>query len=112
MKADEYIQGVYSDQGYYSNILKSTRDRGFQIQQLYTDYWLEKGDFFRIDNVTLGYTFNKLWNKSSSLRLTLGVSNLCTFTGYEGIDPEIDNGIDRNVYPRPRTYNLGVNLTF
>ncbi|MDO4510556.1 MAG: TonB-dependent receptor [Bacteroidales bacterium] len=112
VKADQYIQGVYSDQGYYGNILKSTRDHGFQIQQLYSDYWLEKGDFFRIDNVTLGYTFNKLWNSTSSLRLTLGVTNLVTFTGYDGIDPEIDNGIDRDVYPRPRTFNFGVNLTF
>lgn len=112
VKADQYIQGVYSDQGYYANILKSTRDAGFQIQQLYTDYWLEKGDFFRIDNITLGYTFNKLWNSASSLRLTLGVTNLCTFTGYDGIDPELENGIDRNVYPRPRTFNFGVNLTF
>lgn len=112
IKADDYIQGVYSDQGYYANILKSTRDNGFQIQQLYTDYWLEMGDFFRIDNVTLGYTFKKLWDNNSALRVTLGVSNLCTFTGYDGIDPELSNGIDRNVYPRPRTYNLGLNLTF
>ena len=112
VRADEYITGVYSDQGYYSNILRSTRDSGFQNQQLYTDYWLEKGDFFRIDNVTLGYTFKKLWDNYSSLRLTLGVSNLCTFTGYSGIDPELESGIDRNVYPRPRTFNFGVNLTF
>ncbi len=112
VKADQYIQGVYSDQGYYSNILKSTRDSGFQIQQLYSDYWLEKGDFFRLDNITLGYTFNHLWDNTSSLRLTLGVSNLCTITGYDGIDPELSDGIDRNVYPRPRTYNLGFNLTF
>ena len=112
VKADQYQQGVYSDQGYYANILKFTRDHGFAIQQLYSDYWLEKGDFFRIDNVTLGYTFKKLWDNSSSLRLTLGVSNLCTFSKYDGLDPEINNGIDRNVYPRPRTYNLGINLTF
>ena len=112
VKADEYQQGVYSDQGYYANILKSTRDSGFAIQQLYSDYWLEKGDFFRIDNISLGYTFRKLWNNVSSLRLTLGVSNLCTITKYDGLDPEISSGIDRNVYPRPRTYNLGINLTF
>ncbi len=62
--------------------------------------------------MTLGYNFKKLWQPGTSLRLTVGVTNLCTITGYKGIDPELDNGIDRNVYPRPRTFNLGVNLTF
>lgn len=111
-RANQYKQQVYSDQGYYSNLLKSTRDNGFELQQLYSDIWLEKGDFFRFDNVTLGYNFKKLWQPGTSLRLTVGVTNLCTITGYKGIDPELDNGIDRNVYPRPRTFNLGVNLTF
>ena len=74
--------------------------------------WLEKGDFFRIDNITLGYTFDKLWDSTSSLRLTLGVSNVFTFTGYDGLDPDLSYGIDREVYPRPRTYTFGLNLKF
>lgn len=110
--ADQYKQSVYSDQGNFSNILRSTRDSGFELQQLYSDYWLEKGSFFRFDNVTLGYTFNKLWNSDSKLRLTAGVQNLVTITSYSGIDPELSNGIDRQVYPRPRTYSFGINLTF
>lgn len=70
--ADQYLQSVYSDQGSYSNILKVTRDTGFQTQQLYSDYYLENASFFRIDNISLGYTFEKLWKTSSSLRLTFG----------------------------------------
>ncbi|MCH4154805.1 MAG: TonB-dependent receptor [Muribaculaceae bacterium] len=112
VRANDYVQSVYSDQGYFSNILRSTRDSGFQLQQLYSDYWLEKGNFFRFDNVTLGYNFKHLWDNSSTLRVTFGVTNLATITGYDGVDPEIYNGIDRNVYPRPRTFNLGLNLTF
>ena len=110
--ADQYVQSVYSDQGSYSNILKRTRDVGFQSQQLYSDIWLENGSFFRFDNVTLGYTFNRLWNDSSRLRLTFSVSNIATITGYSGLDPELTDGIDREVYPRPRSYTFGVNLTF
>lgn len=110
--ADQYTQSVYSDQGNFSNILRSTRDTGFTIQQLYSDIWLEKGSFFRFDNITLGYTFKNLWNSSSNLRLTFTASNVATITNYSGIDPELSNGIDRDVYPRPRTYNFGVNLTF
>ena len=112
VKADQYCQSVYSDQGSFSNILRSTRDLGFETQQLYSDMWLENGSFFRFDNVTLGYNFRKLWNDKSTLRLTFGVSNLATITGYSGIDPELSNGIDREVYPRPRTFNVGVNLNF
>ncbi len=110
--ADQYVQSVYSDQGSYSNILQSTADTGFQTQQLYSDMWLENGSFFRFDNITLGYTFDKLWNDNSRLRLTASVSNIATITGYSGIDPELPDGLDREVYPRPRTYSFGVNLTF
>lgn len=110
--ADQYVQSVYSDQGSYSNILQATKDTGFQTQQLYSDYFLEDASFFRIDNISLGYTFPKLWNNSSSLRLTFGVQNVAVFTGYSGIDPEIYSGIDREVYPRPRTYSFSANLTF
>lgn len=112
VKADQYLQQAYSDQGSFSNLLLSTIETGFDNQQLYSDYWLENGSFFRIDNITLGYTFNSLWDKKSSLRVTFGMSNVCTITGYSGIDPEIYSGIDRHVYPRPRTYTLGLNLNF
>lgn len=112
VKANQYQQQVYSDQGNFSNILKSTASSGFQQQQLYSDYFLEKGDFFRIDNITLGYTFPKLWNSSSSLRVSASVQNVCVITGYSGLDPEIYNGIDRDVYPRPRTFSISANLNF
>ena len=110
--ADQYVQSVYSDQGSFSNILKATRDTGFQQQQLYSDYFLEDASFFRIDNISLGYTFRKLWNDSSSLRLTAGVQNVVTFTKYSGLDPEIYSGIDKEVYPRPRTFSFSASLIF
>ncbi len=110
--ADQYIQSAYSDQGNFSNLLRATRDRGFQKQQLYSDYFLEKANFFRIDNISLGYTLKNLWSRSSSLRLTLGVQNVVTFTGYSGIDPEIYSGIDKEIYPRPRVFSLSANLNF
>ena len=110
--ADQYVQSVYSDQGSFSNILKATRDTGFQQQQLYSDYFLEDASFFRIDNISLGYTFRKLWNDSSSLRLTAGVQNVVTFTKYSGLDPEIYSGIDKEVYPRPRTFSFSASLVF
>lgn len=112
IRADEYLQSTYSDQGSFSNILCSTRDLAFDNQQLYSDYFLENGSFFRIDNITLGYTFRKLWNDKSNLRVTFSVNNVHTFTGYKGLDPELYSGLDREMYPRPRTFSLGLNLNF
>jgi iron complex outermembrane receptor protein len=110
--SNDYKEQVYTDQGTYLNILKYTRDKGFDKQQYYTDYFLEDGSFFRFDNVTLGYTFHKLWNNTSSLQLSLGIQNIATITGYSGIDPELYDGIDRKVYQRPRIYTFSMNLTF
>ncbi len=82
-------------------------------------YYVEDGDFWKIDNITLGYTPNlqKLkWIKK--LRIYASVSNLITFTGYSGLDPELNlsgltPGIDHIYqYPTTRTFTLGINLTF
>jgi len=110
--ASESLDDLYTANGTSGNILKSTLETRFTQQRLYTDYFLENGAFFRLDNITLGYTFKKLWNSSSSLRLSFSAQNIVTITGYSGLDPEIYSGIDKNVYQRPRVYMLGVNLNF
>ncbi len=92
--------------------------------QRYVSYYVEDGDYWKIDNVTLGYTFNlKGQNVIKNLRIYGSVLNLATITGYKGLDPEIatsssdygvlDAGIDhRDKYPTVRTYTFGMNLTF
>lgn len=93
--------------------------------QRYVSYYIEDGNYWKIDNVTLGYTF-KLPNQKviRNLRVYGSVSNLATFTGYKGIDPEIpintgdDYGVlnagvdERDKYPTNRTYTFGINVTF
>lgn len=83
----------------------------------YVSYYIEKGNYWKIDNVTLGYTFNfDTWVKR--LRIYGQVSNLATITGYSGIDPEVSisglaPGVDnKNRYPSTRTYTLGVSVKF
>lgn len=112
VKASDSLDGLYGGTGVSSNILRSTLETGFTQDRIYIDYFLEKGDFFRIDNITLGHTFDKLWNEKTSLRLSFTVQNVCTLTGYSGLDPEIYSGIDKNIYQRPRMFMLGVNLNF
>lgn len=110
--ASNSLNALYGSNNVSSNILRSTLEHQFTQDRLFTDYFLEKGDFFRIDNITIGHTFSKLWNEQSSLRLSFSVQNVCTLTGYSGLDPELYDGLDRNVYQRPRTFLLGINLNF
>jgi TonB-dependent starch-binding outer membrane protein SusC len=87
--------------------------------QRYTSYYLEDGDFIKIDNATLGYTFNaQKLSFINNLRVFASGLNLLTITDYKGVDPEVNRvgmspGIDeRDTYPTTRTYTLGINLTF
>ena len=69
--------------------------------------------FFRMDNITLGYTFQKLFNDKQTARVYFTVQNPFVITKYKGLDPEISGeGIDKELYPRPRSFMLGVNLNF
>lgn len=77
---------------------------------LRSDFFLENGSFVRIDNVQLGYNFDI--QKVGGFRAFVVVQNPALFTNYKGIDPEIQSGIDNNIYPRSRTYTLGINAKF
>ena len=85
-----------------------------------TSYYVEKGDFWKIDNITLGYTFSTRKVKFlKSFRLYATVNNAFIFTDYSGNDPEsasrvgLSPGMDyMNQYPTTRIYTLGVNLNF
>ncbi|PWE00890.1 SusC/RagA family TonB-linked outer membrane protein [Marinilabilia rubra] len=80
-------------------------------QSMMSDHWIENASFLRLDNVSVGYTFEKLL-KNSSLRLFATGSNLLVISDYNGIDPEIFNGIDNNIYPRPKVLSFGVDFNF
>ncbi len=87
--------------------------------QRIVSYYIEDGDYWKIDNLTLGYTHNfKNSNFLNKIRVYASIHNLATITGYTGLDPEVritgfDAGTDeRDKYPTIRTYTFGVNLTF
>lgn len=81
-----------------------------------SDYWVQNASFLKMDNVTLGYSFANLlkqgsWNGISG-RIYGTVNNVFCITKYKGLDPEVFNGIDNNLYPRPISFILGLNLNF
>ncbi|MBQ2784466.1 MAG: TonB-dependent receptor [Alistipes sp.] len=83
-------------------------------EQWASDLFLEDASFFRLDDINLGYTFDKLGNTGLKMRIAVGVQNVFVITKYSGLDPEVssDLGIDGTIWPRPRTYSLRLNLNF
>ncbi len=73
---------------------------------------VENASFIRCDNITLGYTFNPMLKDRLNLRIFAAVQNPFVITKYKGLDPEVESGIDNNVYPRPITATLGLVATF
>ena len=83
----------------------------WSIEHYESDYWLYKGDYFKLDSIVAGYTFNKTrWFRSC--RVALGLQNVFTITNYPGIDPEVYGGMDSSSTPRPRIAMLSLNIEF
>ena len=82
--------------------------------QIYSDMYLENASFFKLDDINVGYTFPKLWNSESTLRLAASVQNVFTITQYSGLDPELTSGdgVDDSLIPRPRLYTLRLSINF
>lgn len=107
------------------NRLRSAYDKVFGKAVLNTlcseefnSYYVENGDYWKIDNITLGYSFSKINKWIKTLRLYASVNNAITITGYKGIDPEVaTSGLapsydNRDSYPHTRAFTFGMNVTF
>ena len=110
MYKDLWVNNFVSNRN--ASALKSNFDDAMYI----SDYYIENGSFIKLDNFTLGYTFPKLFEmvpgRPATLNIFGTVQNICTITKYSGIDPEVYGGIDGTVYPRPRTFVLGLKFNF
>ena len=116
---------VDSDRGYLKNTLRYLDVINNSVQNVFesgfidggaerylSDYYLQDASFIKLDNVTIGYNFNNAIKGVKNMKVYGSAQNVLTITKYDGLDPEIYGGIDYNLYPRPRTFLLGVNLDF
>lgn len=105
----------FRNQGFHTNLVDVVNRTGFtrsnSTPQIFSDYFIEDASFLKMDNITVGYNFNKLLFEKLSGRVAFSVQNVFTITNYTGLDPE-GWGIDNNIWPRPRIYTIGLNLTF
>lgn len=115
MAAGNSTANSFSAQGFLNNYYRGIYDTGFVYtnvaEQQVSDLFLENASFLKMDNITLGYSFRKLFTNKISGRVSASVQNVFTLTKYSGIDPEC-SAIDSNIWPRPRTFTLGLNLNF
>ena len=100
--------------GRLSNVHTSYLDTGFLYfsdKNGVSDHHIQNASFFKLDNVTLGWTVDNVID-NNPMRLYISADNLLTITEYEGIDPEITGGLDSNFYPRSRAVALGLDINF
>jgi iron complex outermembrane receptor protein len=93
---------------------------GVGSNALLSDYYIQNGSFLRMDNIHLAYNFGQVFNGTGNLKMSFNVQNAFLITDYKGVDPELtytgngtqgaSGGVDNNLYPRPRTFVIGLNL--
>jgi hypothetical protein len=115
-----------STNNFLVNRNREVLNSNFTSAQYFSDYFMENASFLRMQNATIGYSFGELLKKGTNLGLSFAVQNVFVITNYKGIDPEIISiptpsttgvaqptvGIDQTIYPRPRTFTVGLNLGF
>jgi|JI9StandDraft_1071089.scaffolds.fasta_scaffold01311_4 TonB-linked SusC/RagA family outer membrane protein len=117
---DNIERDVVYDRWTAANRNQSNPSAGAGANQLASDYYVESGDFLRINNVTLGYNFSNEFlqrYKISNMRLFITAQNLFTFQKFSGFTPElpgdpINSGIELSTYPTTRTFTAGINVGF
>jgi iron complex outermembrane receptor protein len=97
--------------GYWKNFTRALAETNFVKRQFTSDYFVENASFLKLDNVSAGYRFDNLFGAVGA-RVSFTVQNALIMTKYSGLDPEVQGGIDNNFYPRPRTFMLGIGLTY
>ncbi|WP_083252037.1 SusC/RagA family TonB-linked outer membrane protein [Pedobacter steynii] len=119
---------TYGNKTWSGNLLRDTFTKFSQIDDtyMYTDYYIEKGSYVKIDEITLGYNFNFKTNWLRKLHVYVTGQNLATFTNYTGNDPDyvLDNGLGNEIngqrlgidargpYPSTRSFVVGLNVGF
>lgn len=113
---------LYAPSGFLINRPRMVLDNNWEGLGNYylSDYFVQNASFLKCDNITVGYSFDKLFGWKVTGRAYAAVQNVFTITNYKGLDPEIATGsgtdlnfgIDRNIYPRPLVSLVGLTLNF
>jgi iron complex outermembrane receptor protein len=107
------LSGLYSGNAWHNRAQMSVAKNWQNVTSMdaLSDYFIQNASFLKCDNITLGYSFDKLFGSLSG-RAYLTAQNVFTVTKYKGLDPEVNGGYDGNIYPRPFVGIVGLSLNF
>jgi TonB-linked SusC/RagA family outer membrane protein len=94
-----------------NNLVTDFLNTGFRSPQYLSSYYIQEASFIRLDNLYLSYNLGALYKDKYATSLNLSVQNALVITKYQGLDPEIAGGIDNMIYPRPRVFNIQLNVS-
>lgn len=107
------IAAIISPNNFIQNVPKAALESNFQTYvERESDYYIYNASFLKMDNIGLSYNAGRIINNKVNLTVGAYCQNVFVVTKYPGLDPELYGGVDNNIYPRPRTYTLSVNLNF
>lgn len=106
------LNNLYWSSNYLLNVNSNALVTHFQNPEYFSDYYVKDASFLRLDNISLGHTFKNINNDKMSIRLYGTAQNVFVITRYKGLDPEVSNGIDNNIYPRPRVFMMGLSIDY
>ncbi|HET7897980.1 MAG TPA: TonB-dependent receptor, partial [Flavisolibacter sp.] len=108
------LNAIKNPLNFIGNATVNYLESRFQNNRYLSDYYIDNASFFRLDHITAEYSLGRVSKGISNVRIGGSVQNVFVITKYKGLDPESssDAGLDNNIYPRPRTYSLSVNLDF
>lgn len=108
------VSGIYSGNAWHNVAAIALEKNWMNItsNDALSDYFIQNASFLKCDNITLGYSFDKILGQKISGRAFLTAQNVFTITKYKGIDPEINGGYDGSIYPRPFVGIFGLSLNF
>lgn len=105
-----HLSVLYNSSGFLQNASSNVLATRFLTYQPYSDYYIQNASFLRMDNISVGYTFDRLLDTKLGATLYVAVQNAFLITGYKGQDPEQATGIDQANYPRARTFIVGLSV--
>ncbi len=94
-----------------NNLVTDFLNTGFRSPQYLSSYYIQEASFIRLDNLYVSYNLGALYKDKYATSLNLSVQNALVITKYQGLDPEIAGGIDNMIYPRPRVFNIQLNVS-
>ena len=94
-----------------NNLTSDFLNTGFRTPQYLSSYYIQEASFLRLDNLYLSYNLGTLYKDKYAASLNLSMQNALVITKYKGLDPEIAGGIDNMIYPRPRVFNVQLNVS-